>query len=112
MLMSFFRVPEKSKPTDESVMFSPNVQINRINPLVKELAVDITPNMRVSDLENIIKSMGLYVQISCRIINRKLPDFSVSNWLLRDVYGVDVPLISSSSDENRVLFSGRNSAIH
>lgn len=88
MQMSFFRIPEIFKQTDQCVMYSTNVKMSGINPHVKDLVIDITPDMRVSDLENIIKSMGLYVQISCRAINRRLPDSSVSNWLLRDVYGV------------------------
>jgi hypothetical protein len=109
MQMSFFRVPEIFKQTDQCVMFSPNVKINGINPLVKDLVIDITPDMRVSDLENIIKSMGLYVQISCRTINRRLPDSSVSNWLLRDVYGVDVPFTSNSPVEKRFSLATMNS---
>jgi hypothetical protein len=88
MQISFFQDPEKSKQTDQCVMFSPNVKVNGINPLVKDLAIEITPNMRVVDLEKIIRSLGLYVQISCRIANRPSPDTSVSNWLLRDIYGI------------------------
>jgi len=93
MQISFFLDPEKSKQTDQCIMYSPNVKVKGINPLVKDLAIEITPNMRVADLEKIIKSMGLHVQISCRIVNRRLPDSSVSNWLLKDVYSIDGPYI-------------------
>jgi hypothetical protein len=109
MQMSFFRISEIFKQTDQSVMFSTNVKMNGINPLVKNLVIDITPDMRVSDLENIIKSMGLYVQISCRTINRRLPDSSVSNWLLRDVYGVDIPFSSNSPVEKHFSSAAVNS---
>jgi hypothetical protein len=111
MQISFFRVPEIFKQTDQCVMFSPNVKVNEINPLVNDLVIDITPNMRVSDLENIIKSMGLYVQISCRNINRRFPDSSVSNWLLRDVYGMDVPFTLNSPGEKRFSSASRESVI-
>src|SRR5450755_3678225 len=93
MQISFSQDPEKSKQTDQCVMFSPNVKVNGINPLVNDLAIEITPNMRVADFEKIIKSMGLHVQISCRIVNRRLPDSSVSKWLLKDVYSIDGPYI-------------------
>ena len=109
MQMSFFRIPEIFKQTDQCVMYSTNVKMNGINPLVKDLVIDITPDMRVSDLENIIKSMGLYVQISCRAINRRLPDSSVSNWLLRDVYAVDVPFTSKSPVEEHFSSAAVNS---
>jgi len=109
MQMSFFRIPEIFKQTDQCVMYSTNVKMNGINPLVKDLVIDITPDMRVSDLENIIKSMGLYVQISCRAINRRLPDSSVSNWLLRDVYAVDVPFTSNSPVEEQFSSAAVNS---
>jgi len=109
MQMSFFRIPEIFKQTDQCVMYSTNVKMNGINPIVKDLVIDITPDMRVSDLENIIKSMGLYVQISCRAINRRLPDSSVSNWLLRDVYAVDVPFTSKSPVEEHFSSAAVNS---
>jgi hypothetical protein len=109
MQMSFFRIPEIFKQTDQCVMYSTNVKMSGINPHVKDLVIDITPDMRVSDLENIIKSMGLYVQISCRAINRRLPDSSVSNWLLRDVYGVDIPFTSNSPVEEQFSSAAVNS---
>jgi len=109
MQMSFFRIPEIFKQTDQCVMYSTNVKMSGINPHVKDLVIDITPDMRVSDLENIIKSMGLYVQISCRAINRRLPDSSVSNWLLRDVYGVDIPFTSNSPVEEHFSSAALNS---
>ena len=112
MQISFFRLPEVFKQTNECVMFSSNLKVNEISPLVKDLVIDITPEMRVSDLENIIKSMGLYVQISCRTIHRKLPDSSVSNWLLRDVYCVDIPFISTIQYDKRFSISGRDSVIN
>ena len=66
---------------------------------MEDMAIMITPDMRVSELEKIIKSKGLHAQISCRIVNRRLPDASVSTWLLRDVYGIDDPHIASDTGE-------------
>lgn len=91
MQISFFRDPDTLSATDPCIMFSPHVKIGGIHPLKKDLVIEITPNMRVVDFENIIRSMGFHVQISCRISNRPLPDGSVSNWLLKDVFGVDAP---------------------
>lgn len=94
MQICFFRDPVNLNKTDQCIMYSPNVHVNEINSKVKDLAIEVTPEMRVVDLENIIKSMGLHAQVSCRIVNRRLPESSVSNWLLRDVYCVDTPYIS------------------
>ncbi len=95
MQISFFRDPANSKLSDQCIMLASNVKINEINATVKDLSIEISPKMRVSDFEKMVKSMGLHVQISCRIANRKLPDSSVSNWLLKDVYGVDIPNIAN-----------------
>jgi len=86
-------------------MFSPNVKVNGINPLVKDLAIEITPNMRVVDFEKIIRSLGLYVQISCRIANRPSPGTSVSNWLLRDIYGIGELKDSNITDKKPFISS-------
>jgi hypothetical protein len=91
MQISFFRDPDELRGTDQCIMFSPTVKISGIHPLEKELVIEITPKMRVIDFENIIHSLGYHVQISCRISKRPLSDVSVSNWLLKDVYGVDAP---------------------
>ena len=96
MQICFFRDPVNLKKTDQCIMYSPNVHVNEINSNVMDLAIEVTPGMRVVDLESIIKTMGLHAQVSCRIVNRRFPESSVSNWLLSDVYGVDVPYISGN----------------
>jgi hypothetical protein len=105
MQICFFRDPDKLNKTDQCIMYSPNVLVNGINSNVKDLAIEITPNMRVVDLENIIKSTGLHAQISCRILNRRSPASSVSNWLLRDVYHVDEPYDSNKDGKNSFITS-------
>jgi hypothetical protein len=96
MQISFFLDPAKCKQSDQCILLSSQVKLYEINPVVNDLSIELNPKMRVTDLEKIIKSMGLHVQISCRIANRRSPDTSVSNWLLTDVYGVEMPKIVST----------------
>jgi hypothetical protein len=91
MQISFFRDPDKLRQTDQCIMYSGNTAVGEINPGIKDLVIEITPSMRVTDFENKIRQQGLHAQISCRIIDRRAPDSSVSNWFLNDVYGVDNP---------------------
>jgi hypothetical protein len=101
MQISFFKDPDISKKSDQCILFSENVKINEINRGVRDLTIEITPDMRVIDLENKIKLRGLHAEISCRIKDRLSSDSSVCNWLLNDVYDVDNPL-SVNTTNNRM----------
>ena len=86
MQISFFRDTENLKNTNQSILLCPKTRLNEINPAIRDIAIEIKTGMRVSDLEKIIKSLGLHAQISCRIRDRRFPESSVSGWLLKDVY--------------------------
>ena len=86
MQISFFRDTEFLKKTDQSILLGPKTRLNEINPAMNDTAIEIRAGMKVSDLEKILKSLGFHAQISCRIRDRRLPEFSVISWLLQDVY--------------------------
>jgi hypothetical protein len=100
MQISFFHDPKNSKKTDQSIVLCPESRLNEINSAFSNTAIEIRDGMRVTDLEKIIKSLGLHSQISCRIRDRRFPESSVSGWLLQDVYEMESPFLSDTFNKN------------
>src|SRR3954467_589156 len=71
MQISFFRDTEFLKKTDQSIPLGPKTRLNEINAAMNDTAIEIRAGMKVSDLENILKSLGFHAQISCRIHDRR-----------------------------------------
>jgi hypothetical protein len=111
MQISFFHDPESSKKTDQSIMLCPESRLYEINSAIRDTAIEIKVGMRVTDLEKIIKSLGLHAQISCRIRDRRFPESSVSRWLLQDLYEMESPFLSGTINKKTFVPSEWGSII-